>query len=59
MSDENKKKPHEELLIKLALITALISLAENIIELIMRLLEAFGAIKPLRVKLIFSIYERR
>lgn len=41
MSKGNKKKPDEKLL-KLALITALISLVEKLIELIIKLLEITG-----------------
>lgn len=43
MSEEQEKKKSDENLIKLALITAIISLAEKIIDLIIKLLDMWGS----------------
>jgi hypothetical protein len=42
VSEEQEKKKSDENLIKLALITAIISLAEKIIDLIIKLLDMWG-----------------
>lgn len=43
VSEEQEKKKSDENLIKLALITAIISLAEKIIDLIIKLLDMWGS----------------
>lgn len=43
MGEEQEKKKSDENLIKLALITAIISLAEKIIDLIIKLLDMWGS----------------
>lgn len=51
MSEEQEKKKSDENLIKLALITAIISLAEKIIDLIIKLLDMWGVNPPQAISL--------